>query len=62
MDRGYNIYAPQGFHTLMEHNPSASDYFYSLPEDVQDRLLRKARAIDSEDSLRAQARACMESR
>lgn len=62
MDRGYNIYGPRGFHTLMEHNPSANDYFHSLPEDVQNKIMRKARAIENEDSLHAMARQYLQSR
>lgn len=36
MDRENDYYGPRGFHALMEHHPAASDYFHSLPKDVQD--------------------------
>ena len=43
MDRENDYYGPRGFHALMEHHPAASDYFHSLPKDVQDQLLRRGR-------------------
>ena len=46
----------------MEHHPAASDYFHSLPKDVQDQLLRRAHSIETEDSLHAQARHYLRSR
>lgn len=62
MNREDDFYGPRGFHALMAHNPEASDYFHALPRDVQDQLLRRARSIATEDSLRAQARHALRSR
>ncbi|HIS21440.1 MAG TPA: hypothetical protein IAB43_10745 [Candidatus Spyradocola merdavium] len=62
MDRENDYYGPRGFHALMEHHPAASDYFHSLPKDVQDQLLRRAHSIETEDSLHAQARHYLRSR
>jgi hypothetical protein len=62
MDGGYNIYGPKGFHTLMKRSPSANEYFSSLPEEVQAKMLRKAGAISTEDDLRALAQHYMKAR
>ncbi len=62
MDGGYNIYGPKGFHELMEHSPSANEYFSSLPEEVQAKMLRKAGAITTEDDLHALAQHYMKAR
>lgn len=51
MDEKYNVYGPRGFQSLMEQNPSASDYFSSLPEAVQAKVLKKSGAIMNEDDL-----------
>ena len=55
---------PSGAQVMMlrYHHPAASDYFHSLPKDVQDQLLRRARSIETEDSLHAQARHYLRSR
>ena len=49
----YSPDMPMGLDIALAKNPAAKDYFYSLPEDAQKRVIEHTHMIQNKDEMQA---------
>ena len=49
----YSPDMPMGLDIALAKNQAAKDYFYSLPEEAQQRIIERTHVIDSKEEMQA---------